>query len=546
YYGYIRWGAKAKVKDLESRYPEILFYMVKRETSYVDLTPATFTTTAADSQVLDLATVMKAYQALSSEIVLSKLLTKLMKMTIENAGAQTGFLILEKEGKLLIEAQGQVDKNDVILGQSIPVDTSDRLPISVINYVSRTLENVVLSDASQSGSFTADSYIVKQKPKSILCATIVHQGKLIGIVYLENNLTAGAFTNERLNVLQLLSSQAAISIENARLYADLEAAKATLEVKVQERTLELQEKNVQLQQEICDRQKAEEAAKAASLAKSEFLANMSHELRTPLNGILGYTQILKREQNLNDEQKDDLNIISKCGEHLLALINDILDLSKIEARKMELYFSNFHFPQFLENIAEICRIRAEQKGISLLYEPLSPLPVGIRADEKRLRQVLMNLLGNAVKFTEKGGVTFKVGIIGKGLSVMGNGENTDSLAMANYESPITKIRFQVEDSGIGMAPEQLEEIFLPFHQVGDRDRKVEGTGLGLAISRQFVQMMGGDIKVKSSLGEGSVFYFDLDLPEVSEWSNASQGEEGNIIGFKGAKRKILVADDKTE
>ncbi|MBW4492054.1 MAG: AAA family ATPase [Oscillatoria princeps RMCB-10] len=515
YYGYMRWGAKAKVKDLESRYPQVFSRIAKADTGRSEVTLTGTSTSGQKGSSLDLATVIKASQAVSGEIVLSNLLAKLMKIAIENAGAQTGVLILEKEGKLLIEAQGSVD-GDVRVLQGMPVERSEQLPQSALNYVARTGENVVLSDASREGTFTADSYIASQKPKSVLCTPLLHQGKLTGILYLENNLTTGAFTADRLEVLKLLSSQAAISIENARLYTDLEAANATLEAKVQERTLELHRKNVHLQ-------KAEEAAKAASRAKSEFLANMSHELRTPLNGILGYVQILKRDKNVTGQQKDGLNIISQCGEHLLTLINDILDLSKIEARKMEIHPTNFHFPQFLEGIAEMCYVRAEQKGISLVYEPVTELPKGVRGDEKRLRQVLINLLGNAIKFTEKGGVAFKVGY---------------------HEG---KLRFQVEDTGVGMAPEQLEEIFLPFHQVGEHNRKIEGTGLGLAISRQLVGMMGGEIQVKSTLGFGSVFFFDLDLPEVSEWAaSGAKAPAQTPIGYFGDKRKIIAADDKWE
>ncbi|GAB1539466.1 AAA family ATPase [Scytonema sp. NUACC21] len=519
YYGYIRWGAMAKVRDLEARYPHIFSQITNPKNTVIEVNRTINSTTTDSSVALDIAAVMKASQAISGEMVLEKILAKLMQIVIENAGAETGFLILEKAGELLIEASGSI-ANEITLQQSIPVETNQQLPISVINYVRQTQETVVLNDATREGGFTSDNYILNQKPKSILCTPIVNQGKLIGILYLENNLIARVFTPERLEVLQLLSSQAAISIENARLYNDLEEYNRTLETKVEERTLELQDKNLQLQKEIAERKRAEETAEAANRAKSEFLANMSHELRTPLNGILGYTQILGKNKNLTAQQQNGINIIYQCGEHLRTLIDDILDLSKIEARKMELCPKEFHFPDFLENIAAICRIRAEEKGIPLIYKPLSPLAKIVRADEKRLRQVLINLLSNAVKFTETGSITFKVG----------------------YHEE--KIRFQVEDTGIGIAPEQLEEIFLPFQQVGEDSRKIEGTGLGLAISRHLTRMMGGELKVRSNIGEGSIFWLDLDLLEVFQQTDVKSVNERNIIGFIGPKRKILIVDDK--
>ncbi|MBD1842590.1 AAA family ATPase [Cyanobacteria bacterium FACHB-63] len=525
HYAYQVWGAQAKVEQLEEKYPQFL-----TRTSTKSGTKATIPQRTTDhlkaNHSLDLATVMKAAQALSGEIVLSKLLTTLMQILLENAGAETGILILEKDSKLFIEAAGRINQDEITVQQSIAVETSP-LPLSIINYVRQTQENVVLNDATREGMFTTDSYILDHQPKSVLCAPIVHQGKLIGVLYLENNLTTGAFTAERVEVLQLLSSQAAISIENARLYQDLAVANAdlrqsheqleeyskTLEAKVEERT-------VQLQQEVRDRQRAEEIAQSANRAKSEFLANMSHELRTPLNGILGYTQICQKDRSLSEQQKNRIAIIHQCGEHLLTLINDVLDLSKIEARKMELYPKKFNFAEFLQSIVEICRIKAEQKEISLIYQTLSPLPKVIRADDKRLRQVLLNLLGNAVKFTETGTITFQVG----------------------YHEQ--KLRFQVEDSGIGIATNQLGEIFKPFQQVGENSRKPEGTGLGLAISGQLVELMGGTLQVKSTLGVGSTFWFDLDLPATDSLADTAHALRRTITGVKGNKRKILVVDDK--
>jgi PAS domain S-box-containing protein len=296
---------------------------------------------------------------------------------------------------------------------------------------------------------------------------------------------------------------------------------------------------------------AKDAAEVASRAKSEFLANMSHELRTPLNGILGYAQILKREPSIGAKQQEQLSIIQQCGEHLLTLLNDILDLSKIEVRKMELYLGDFQFPQFLNSLVEIVRIHAEQKNIAFQYQSLSPLPDTVRGDEKRLRQVLINLLGNAVKFTDTGSVTFKVGYV-MGEEETLTREHKDTLNCSTTLSTSSchsrsKMRFIVEDTGIGMASEQLKEIFLPFHQIGDPRRRSEGTGLGLAISKKLVQLMGGELHVESELGRGSVFWLDLDLPTVSQPGiEAVRADEGNIIGLKQEHYRVLVVDDQLE
>jgi CheY-like chemotaxis protein len=255
---------------------------------------------------------------------------------------------------------------------------------------------------------------------------------------------------------------------------------------------------------------------------------MSHELRTPLNGILGYAQILQRTETLSDKGKKGVEIIYQCGSHLLTLINDVLDLSKIEARKLELFPTDFHLPSFLQGVAEICRIKADQKGIAFNYLPDEDLPVGIRADEKRLRQVLINLIGNATKFTDRGGVTFTI----------------KAIAQANS---LYRLRFQVQDTGVGMTPEQLKKIFLPFEQVGDTKKQSEGTGLGLAISRQIVTLMNSTLEVQSNANEGSLFWFDVEIPESQQWAESSRVlKGGTVIGYQGDPREVLVVDDKWE
>jgi signal transduction histidine kinase/FixJ family two-component response regulator len=319
---------------------------------------------------------------------------------------------------------------------------------------------------------------------------------------------------QEFNILSQAFNQMAGQLQTS--FTSLANTNEDLEQRVQVRTAELQI--------------AKEAADKANHAKSEFLANMSHELRTPLNGILGYAQVLKRDKTMPPKHQDGLNIIYQCGSHLLMLINDVLDLAKVEAGKLELNPSDFHLEKFLWGVRDICGVKAEQKNIAFTYQAVNQLPIGIVADEKRLRQVLINMIGNAIKFTDQGQVTLKVGVV-----------DTASIDAAHVV-----LRFQIEDTGIGMTRDQLNQIFLPFEQVGSTDRKAEGTGLGLAITRRIVETMGSEIQVTSELGQGSQFWFEVDVPVASEWREYDRRETTEPVGYQGDPRRILVVDDRWE
>lgn len=327
------------------------------------------------------------------------------------------------------------------------------------------------------------------------------------------------WSQNEINALKTVANSFGGAFARQAAETALQQINESLEERIQERTAELEASTA--------------LANSANRAKSDFLANMSHELRTPLNGILGYAQILQRSNTVSPAEHDQISIIEQCGQHLLMLINDVLDLAKIESKRMELYPSDIQIEPFLDAVIETFRLQANNKNIELYYSISSDIPSGIRVDKKRLRQVLFNLVSNAIKFTETGAVEIRL--------------TAAPAPQSKSELQQYQLYFEVRDTGIGISPADIHKIFTPFEQASSIEKRLEGTGLGLAISQKIVSMMGGKLELESSVGQGSQFFFKIICPAVScENQTSIKPSKQRVKSYKGAIHKTLVIDDRWE
>ena len=349
--------------------------------------------------------------------------------------------------------------------------------------------------------FQARAYIIFP----IFCGT-----QLWGLLASYQNSAPRTWREPEINIARQISTQLGIALQQAQL---LEAT---------------QQQAVQLQQTAL-------AAEAANLAKSTFLANMSHELRTPLNAILGFSQLMQRSPNLHPEQQENIRIINRSGEHLLSLINQVLDLAKIEAGRITLNPAEFKLTSLLNELEEMFQLQAREQQLQLIFNCSSDIPEYVQTDQVKLRQVLINLLSNAIKFTKEGGIAVRVSSV--------SGSENQQLPVNNYQ-----LHFEIEDTGSGIAPDELERLFQPFVQTKTGETSQQGTGLGLAISQHFVKLMGGIITVRSKVHCGTTFAFDIPVSAVDAAAIEPVQPPRRAIALEAnqPRYRILIVDDRSD
>ena len=483
---YAQWGASAKADAMERQYPGL----VQRH-----ITPAASRDAAQPSEAsllppgdglgpvadgLDLFSVLKAAQAIAGEVELASLLARLMHIAIENAGAERGALVLESEAGPLVHAIDASAHELQSVEQGVALERSDSVPAGIVNYVRRTAQSVVLAQAETDEQHGTDPYVVRHRPRSVACVPVQKQGRAVGVLYLEHRRAGAVFTPQRLRTLRIIATQAAISLENARLFAGLKQEIA-----------ERRQAQEQLGGALAEVERLKEDLETEnSYLRRDLIANVSHDLRTPLVSMRGYLELLaaKGEALGAEQRREYLGIAVRQSEHLAKLIDELFELAKLDFKGLTLDREPFAFAELAADVVQKFRLAAEGKQVDLRVEAASQLPF-VEADLSLMERVLENLIGNALQHTPAGGRVC--------VHLWSEGE---------------RLLAQVADSGGGIPSAELPFIFDRFYRGGNgRTRASGGAGLGLAITKRILELHDTEIRVDSDAKTGTRFVFSLPL-----------------------------------
>lgn len=615
FHRYGQWGAIEKQSHMLAHYQLELRSAVPIASPLIEQQRST---TEFSNQTLEANSVLKASHALADEIVLERLLARLMRLALEHAGGQKALLVMARDEQLYLAAETNLEQSDTQFFTDKPLtDATELLPISLLHYVAHTKDSLIINQAHTQDMFMQDDYVCQHKPSSIMCMPILYHNTLSALLYLENNQSRDVFTPSHKETLNLLTAQAAISIENAKLYQSLkqseqrhrslfenavegifraepqgrfisanpalakllgygnaddfltaitdmgsqcfvdpqnlnsftkrlhqrgeirnfetqwfDAEQTPVAISISARSVFDEQHRLKYYEgsvaDIRERKAREDAvlarqqAEQASEAKSDFLATMSHEIRTPMNGILGMAQLLLKGE-LTTTQRQQVQAIDSSGQSLLSILNDVLDFSKIEAGQMQVEQQPFSLHQVLKDVCALIQPSAEQKSIQLIQRMDSRIPEQVSGDPRLLRQVLLNLGNNAIKFTMQGQISIR-------------------LKQQRLSDGVLSVRFEVEDSGIGIAKTAQAKLFKHFTQADSSiTRRYGGTGLGLSICKKMVELQQGSIGFSSEPNEGSLFWFELSYPVLTEAFANSQ--PAKAISIQRMQQDILLVED---
>ena len=481
------WGATAKVAQLDRAWPALLAAPDGARASaapHADAEPAPVR--AADTESLDLLSVVKAAKAIADEIELEQVLGKLMRIAIENAGAERGSLLIEHAGEPRVHAQGSLDAVRVNVGAGEPLAAFGSVLAGVVHYVRRTLESVVLVDAKSDERYAGEAALCAEPPCSVMCLPVLMQGKLVAVLYLENTIVAGAFTAERLRILQILATEAAISLVNAKLYDGLK-------------------------EEIRERREAQEALGAAlarveelsrdleaenTYLRRDMIVNVSHDLRTPLASLRGFLETLcVDDARLGEAQRREyLEIAMRQSVHLTRIVDQLFELAKLDFKGIELNREPLQLKELAHDVMQKLGLDASKKRLSLEVVAPQALPM-VHADVAMIERVFENLLDNALKYVPRGR---RVAI-----EMRPDGE---------------RVAVRVADTGNGIPQAELPAIFERYHRA---EKSGSGAGLGLAITKRILELHGSEIAVRSEPGQGTCFEFALPVCATARDRNSN-------------------------